>query len=66
MSGNILGTRAAAERDVPLTSILRAAGWARSSTFGRFYYRHCTSGDKPGEKCKTLSQTVLDSFVQKQ
>ena len=31
-------TSAAAERDVPLTSILRAAGWARSSTFGRFYY----------------------------
>lgn len=49
---------AAFSRDVPLESIMNAAGWARKSTFSKFY---C----KPVVSQKSVSQSVLDNFVTK-
>lgn len=60
-------TSAMLSRGVPLDCILQAAGWTNPSTFSRFYHkivqRNTPGTGSEGEKCRTLSQSVLDSFV---
>lgn len=51
-------TSAAFSRDVPLDTILTTAGWSRQKTFSKFY---C----KPVVSQKSLAQSVLDKFVNK-
>jgi integrase len=60
-------TSAAALRDVPLSSIMTAAGWTRQSTFTQFYEKHVgTDGDEvSAQRQKTLSQAVLERFMNK-
>lgn len=61
-------TSAAAQRDVPLSSIMKAAGWARQSTFTQFYDKPLADGDEESsvQEQKTLSQAVLEKFMPKQ
>ena len=51
-------TSAAYNRAASIDSILNAAGWSKDSTFKKFYW-------KPVQKQKSLSQAVLDNYVQK-
>lgn len=51
-------TSAAFERDVPVESIMKVAGWTRQKTFSKYY---C----KPVANQKTVSQSVLDKFLDK-
>ena len=51
-------TSAAYNREASIDSILNAAGWSKDSTFKKFYW-------KLVQKQKSLSQAVLDNYVQK-
>ena len=57
-STHAASTSAAYNRAASIDSILNAAGWCKDSTFKKFYW-------KPVQKQKSLSQAVLDNYVQK-
>ena len=54
-------TSAAFKRNIPVDTIMKAAGWSGKKTFSRFYCKPIL------EKCemKSMSQSVLDSFINK-
>ena len=52
-------TSAALKRNVSIDSILKTEGWSKSTTFSQFYHKPVL------EKSKGMSQSVLDSFVNK-
>ena len=59
-SSRSAATSAALSRNMPINSILSAAGWSSESVFLRFYNRSTNATKKPG-----LSQSLLDSYLNK-
>ena len=57
-STHAASTSAVYNRAASIDSIVNAAGWSKDSTFKKFYW-------KPVQKQKSLSQAVLDNYVQK-
>ena len=62
-------TSAMYNRGASLDSILQAAGWSTDSTFKKFYLKSIqpsVADDSGAQDRKSLSQSVLDSFIKKQ
>lgn len=57
-------TSAAAKLDVPMDTILQAAGWSNAETFRKFYFKDICK-EKKSESTKEFGNTILKYFTEK-